>query len=51
VGSVVGLSMIAVRGHSRHVPIPFGPYLAAAGCIALHQRELLIHLYARLFLA
>ncbi len=27
--------MIALRGHDRNIPIPFGPYLAVAGWIAL----------------
>lgn len=35
VGAVVGLSLIALRRHERNVPIPFGPYLASAGLIAL----------------
>ncbi len=35
VGAVVGIAMIAVRGHDRNIPIPFGPYLAAAGVITL----------------
>jgi len=35
VGSVVGVTLIALRRHERSVPIPFGPYLAAAGWIAL----------------
>ena len=35
VGAVVGLSMIVFGGHGRDKPIPFGPYLAAAGAIAL----------------
>jgi len=35
VGAVVGLSLIAFRGHQRDRPIPFGPFLAAAGLIAL----------------
>ncbi len=35
VGSLVGLTLILVRGRDRQVPIPFGPYLAAAGWIAL----------------
>ncbi len=35
VGAVVGIAMIALRSHGRDVPIPFGPYLAAAGVIAL----------------
>ena len=35
VGAMVGIAMIALRSHRREVPIPFGPYLAAAGLIAL----------------
>ncbi len=35
VGAVVGLALIAVRGHERSKPIPFGPYLAAAGFVCL----------------
>jgi leader peptidase (prepilin peptidase)/N-methyltransferase len=34
-GAVVGIALIVVRGRDRNVPIPFGPYLAAAGWIAL----------------
>jgi len=49
VGSVVGVALIA-GGRSRHVPIPFGPYLAAAGWVALVFGERLIRLYADLFL-
>lgn len=35
VGAVVGVALIVTRQHERSVPIPFGPYLAAAGWIAL----------------
>lgn len=35
VGATVGISLIIVARHGRNVPIPFGPYLAAAGAIAL----------------
>ena len=35
VGAIVGISLIIAARHGRNVPIPFGPYLAAAGCIAL----------------
>ena len=35
VGLVAAVGMIVFRGHDRQVPIPFGPYLAAAGFIAL----------------
>jgi leader peptidase (prepilin peptidase)/N-methyltransferase len=35
VGSVVGITMILFFKHKREVPIPFGPYLAGAGFIAM----------------
>jgi leader peptidase (prepilin peptidase)/N-methyltransferase len=35
VGAVVGLSLILFAGRERNNPIPFGPYLAGAGMIAL----------------
>lgn len=35
VGAVVGVSLILIRGRDRDLPIPFGPYLAAAGWISL----------------
>jgi len=35
VGAVIGISMILFRQHQASQPIPFGPYLAAAGWIAL----------------
>jgi leader peptidase (prepilin peptidase)/N-methyltransferase len=34
VGAIVGISLIVIRGRDRNIPIPFGPYLAAAGWIA-----------------
>lgn len=35
VGAVVGLAMIVAVKHDRRVPIPFGPYLAGGGLVAL----------------
>jgi leader peptidase (prepilin peptidase)/N-methyltransferase len=35
VGAAIGISMIVFARHNRQVPIPFGPYLAIAGVIAL----------------
>jgi len=35
VGAIVGISLIVFTRHGRDIPIPFGPYLAAAGVIAL----------------
>ncbi|MAY14038.1 MAG: prepilin peptidase [Oceanospirillaceae bacterium] len=34
VGAVVGIAGIIILGRDKNVPIPFGPYLAAAGWIA-----------------
>ncbi len=35
VGAIVGVALIAFKRQDRNVPIPFGPYLAAAGWIAM----------------
>ncbi len=35
VGAVVGIVLIVAARHGRNVPIPFGPYLAGGGLIAL----------------
>ena len=35
VGALVGISLIVFAKHKRGTPIPFGPYLAAAGMIAM----------------
>ncbi len=35
VGAVSGILMIVTKRHERSVPIPFGPYLAAAGWVAM----------------
>jgi leader peptidase (prepilin peptidase)/N-methyltransferase len=35
VGALVGIGLILFAGHGRGKPIPFGPYLAAAGLVAL----------------
>ena len=40
-GAVVGCALIAFKRHEHGVPIPFGPYLAVAGLIALLQGETL----------
>ena len=35
VGATVGVAMIVLVKHDRRVPIPFGPYLAGGGLVAL----------------
>ena len=45
VGAIVGIGLITLRGHDRNIPIPFGPYLAVAGWIALMWGEQLLDAY------
>ncbi|MBL8202168.1 MAG: prepilin peptidase [Chromatiales bacterium] len=41
-GAVTGVALIALGRHARQEPIPFGPYLAAAGFVALAWGEPLL---------
>ena len=49
VGAVVGIALIVAARHGRNVPIPFGPYLAGGGLIALFWGSQLTHGYLQLF--
>ena len=49
VGAVVGVVLIVLARRGREVPIPFGPYLAAAGVIALFWGRPITDYYARQF--
>ena len=40
-GAVLGILLIVARGRDRSVPLPFGPYLAAAGWIAMMYGDVL----------
>jgi leader peptidase (prepilin peptidase)/N-methyltransferase len=48
VGLIFAIGMIVIRGHDRQVPIPFGPYLAIAGFVALMWGPEIIDAYKRL---
>jgi leader peptidase (prepilin peptidase) / N-methyltransferase len=48
VGSVVGIALIVFQGRSRQATIPFGPYLAAAGWIAMLKGNALMAWYLEL---
>jgi leader peptidase (prepilin peptidase) / N-methyltransferase len=50
VGAVVGIALMVLAKHGRDVPIPFGPYLAAAGVIALLWGKPLTQTYLQLLL-
>jgi leader peptidase (prepilin peptidase) / N-methyltransferase len=49
VGALSGLVLIALRRHKRGTPIPFGPFLAAAGWIALMWGPQLVARYLGLY--
>jgi leader peptidase (prepilin peptidase)/N-methyltransferase len=45
VGAVIGIALIALQGRDHATPLPFGPYLALAGAIALFAGAPLVSLY------
>jgi leader peptidase (prepilin peptidase)/N-methyltransferase len=45
VGAVLGIALILFRGRDRNIPIPFGPYLAGAGALAVFFGKPLIAMY------
>lgn len=45
VGATVGIALIVAARHGRNVPIPFGPYLAAAGFIAIFWGDAITRSY------
>jgi leader peptidase (prepilin peptidase) / N-methyltransferase len=47
-GAVLGILMIALLGRDRRAPMPFGPYLAAAGWIAMMYGDTLLNGYLRI---
>ena len=46
--ATLGIAMILLRGRDRAAPMPFGPYLAAAGWLAMLYGNSLIDGYLRL---
>jgi leader peptidase (prepilin peptidase)/N-methyltransferase len=46
-GAVLGILLIVLRGRDRAAPLPFGPYLAAAGWIAMMYGNVMLDGYLR----
>lgn len=49
IGALVGGVFLALRGHDRSVPIPFGPFLAAAGWVQFVWGDQILALYRHAF--
>jgi leader peptidase (prepilin peptidase)/N-methyltransferase len=47
VGAIVGSIWLAAKGRDRATPIPFGPYLAAAGWIVFFWGDWMVDAYLR----
>jgi leader peptidase (prepilin peptidase)/N-methyltransferase len=47
-GAVLGILMIALQGRDRRAPMPFGPYLAAAGWLAMMYGDSLLNTYLQI---
>jgi len=45
VGATIGIALIVFKGRDHEIPMPFGPYLAIAGAIALFFGQPLTRLY------
>ena len=49
-GAIIGITLIALRKHHQGKPIPFGPYLAIAGWIALLWGDTITRWYLEMVL-
>lgn len=48
-GAIVGVTIIAITSRDKNIPIPFGPYLAGAGWIAMLWGEQITNAYLGMF--
>jgi len=47
-GTVIGMGLILLTGRDKNIPIPFGPFLAIGGFIALLYGSIISDFYVRL---
>ena len=50
VGAIIGITLIIALGRDRNIPIPFGPYLAGGGLIALFWGQPLTQSYLQMLI-
>jgi leader peptidase (prepilin peptidase)/N-methyltransferase len=48
IGALIGIVLIVFQGHDRAKPLPFGPYLAAAGWVAMLWGDAITRQYLQL---
>ncbi|MDO3388378.1 A24 family peptidase [Gilvimarinus sp. SDUM040013] len=48
VGAAIGITLIVTKGRDKNIPIPFGPYLAIAGWIAMLWGSIITESYLQL---
>lgn len=44
-GAIIGITILAIKGQDKNIPIPFGPYLAIAGWVTLMWGEQINNAY------
>jgi leader peptidase (prepilin peptidase) / N-methyltransferase len=47
-GAVIGIALIVLKGREKAAPLPFGPYLAAAGWLAMMWGDVLVNGYLQI---
>ena len=47
VGAILGIGLIVAKGRDRNIPMPFGPFLAAAGWLAMLCGDVIIDGFLR----
>jgi len=50
-GAIIGISILAIKGQDKNIPIPFGPYLAIAAWVTLIWGEQINQAYLSYFLS
>ena len=48
-GAIIGISILAIKGQDKNIPIPFGPYLAIAAWVTLMWGEMINQAYLSYF--
>jgi len=49
IGALVGGAFLVIRGHDRATPIPFGPFIAAAGWVQFVFGDQIMAVYRQTF--